>query len=481
MKTTNHHFQCKTNARQPRVLVFCRPYLLRDFRENVASLSGDYDFRFLTDGRSPGAAETRKRFYARLGTANRCSGFTAEQEIDVMSRCRYLRNLPHEQALNMVRAMSSVLSEELDTFRPDAVLSHMVDDYVTHLLAELSRLRGIVYVGYAYSYFPGKIQVTRFGGGLPHDLREPKDEEVRRTLEDISSRTFRQNYLQKDTYSHLRHLKAMLRYRVKQVVFALRALAENDPLHMHYGCLPYVVERRRWRDFPRSSDFHGDWREKVRLDSPLSSDRPIIYFPLAYFPEATTDYWINDRRFLDYENTVLKICGSLGAHFRVAVKEHLHMLGGRSPVFYRKLRDTPGVISVPPLEFSNDVLGMCDIALMGAGSVGVEAFIRGKPIASTCNRSYWFSAARATGADMDELDDWPDILRQAIRSYVEPTEEERFEFLRQCLRSTMRTLRAGRRWPICEPEDLKLALNAAMSGAASETYAASMKAVVNPV
>jgi hypothetical protein len=481
MNTSRSDIQRKQSARKPRALVFCRPYLLDDFRENVAPLSGAYDFRFLTDGHCPGAAETRQRFYARLGAASRDPGLTSEGESDVVSRCRYLRNLPQQLALNMVRAMSSVLTEELDTFRPEVVLSHMVDDYVTHLLAELSRLRGIVYVGYAHSYFPDKIQVTRFGGGEAHDLREPNEDEVRRTLEKISLRTFRQNYQQKDTYTRARHLKAMLRYRAKQIIFAYRARIERDPLHVHYGCLPYVVERRRWRDFPVPCDFHGDWREKIQLDSSAANERPIVYFPLGYFPESTVDYWIEDRSFLNYESTVLRICTALGAHFRVVVKEHLHMLGGRSPVFYRALRDTPGVISVPPLEFSNDVLGMCDIVLMGAGSIGVEAFIRGKPIASVCNRSYWFSHARATGIDLSELEDWPHILSRAIRSYIVPTEEERFEFVRQCLRSTMRTLRSGKRWPICEPGDLELALKAAKSSAAPATYTTTEKAVISPV
>jgi hypothetical protein len=364
----------------------------------------------------------------------------------------------------MIRAMSSVLSEELDTFRPEVVLSHMVDDYVTHLLAELSRLRGLIYVGYAHSYFPGRIQVTRFGSGEPHDLREPTEDEVRRTLEQISMRTFRQNYLQKDTYSRARHLKAMFRYRVKRLIFGLKAWAENDPLHVHYACLPYLVERRHWRDFPASSDFHVDWRGKIADAVSRSVPAQLVYFPLGYFPEATIDYWIEDKRFLRYEETVLKICAAMGKQFRIVVKEHLHMLGGRSPVFYRALRDTPGVISVPPLEFSNDVLGMCDIVLMGAGSIGVEAFIRGKPIASVCNRSYWFAHARATGLDLTDLDNWPEQLRHALRAYDEPTERERFEFVRKCLRSTMRTQSAGKRWPICEPEDLDRALLIAIAG-----------------
>jgi hypothetical protein len=62
MKNLHSGTQRKTTAQLPRALVFCRPYLLDDFRKNVAPLSGAYEFRFLTDGHSPGAAETRQRF-----------------------------------------------------------------------------------------------------------------------------------------------------------------------------------------------------------------------------------------------------------------------------------------------------------------------------------------------------------------------------------------------------------------------------------
>jgi len=443
---------------KPAVFVLCRPYLVPDFRENVASLADSFEFHFLTDGHSPGTADTRARFYARLGSAPPVPGFTAEDEDDVVARCRTLRSLPRPQALAMARAMASVIVEELERIRPVVVLSHMVDDYVTHLTAELARRRGLRFVGYAYSYFPGRIQATLYANGTPHRLREPADGEVAETLAEISQRTFRQNYLQKDEYTRPRHFKAMLRYRAKQVVFALRAWREKDPLHLHYLCLPYVVERRHWRDFPSATDFHGDWRERL---AGARQDKPVVYMPLGYFPEATIDYWIEDRRILAYQDEVLRICRELGREFRVVVKEHLHMLGGRSPDFYRALRDTPGVVSVPPLEFSNEVLAGADLVLMGAGSVGVEAHIRGKPIASFCARSYWFAASGATYLDLARIDTWPGLIRACLAGHRPPDEAQRAEFVRECLRSTMRTARAGRVWPICHPDDLRLALTEA--------------------
>jgi hypothetical protein len=445
--------------------------LVEDFRANMAPLEGEFDFHLITDGQHDGVTDTRARFYAGLDTAQRPQGFSEADELDVIERCRYLRNLVRPQALRMLRSMASVLAEEMDGSSAQAVLSHMVDDYITHLLAELARRRGLVFAGFAYSYFPDKAQVTQYGYGLALDVREPSDEETREVLEQISGRTFRQNYQQKDTYTRGRHLKAMLRYRVKQVVFGMLRRLKRDPLHMHYAALPFVVERRRWSDFPTASDFHADWRERVTR-AHAQAGKPLVYFPLSYFPEATIDYWIPDRRAIAYLDTVLDICRALSQDFTVVVKEHLHMLGARSTGFYRQLRDLPGVISVPPLEYSNDVLANADCVLMGAGSIGVESFIRGKTIVSFCATSYWFEHARSTALPLDDLAAWPQAIRAAIARHVTPTDDERFDFIRQCLRSTLRQARKGRVWPICDPQDMAGMLRLCVRHAESHTACA---------
>lgn len=420
---------------------------------NVEPLRKHFDFYFLTDGHGGSVPDTRARFYARLNTAQKIAGFSKEDELDVIERCRFLRNIPRAQALSILRAMASVLAEELDAYAPHVVLSHMVDDYITHLLAELARRRGVTFTGFAYSYFPGKVQVTQYSNGSPLDLRTPTDEETAQVLQQISKHTFRQNYLQNDTYTRARHLKAMLRYRLKQLVFAWRSWWQKDPLNMHYACLPFVVERRRWSDFPSSADFHADWKDRISSANDVSK-KPIIYFPLSYFPEATIDYWIANRNILNYQESVLEICRVLGRDFHVVVKEHLHMIGARSTEFYRQLRAIAGVTSVPPLEFSNNVIELADAVLLGGGSIGVESFIRGKPIVSFCTTSYWFPHVGAVEINLDAPSDWPQCVHKAISSYKSPTEQVRIEFIRQCLRSTMRQERPGAVWPICQAQDM---------------------------
>lgn len=449
--------------KNPRVFVFCRPYLIPDFQENVAPLTDEFEFKFLTDGLNRlGVADTRKRFYERLETATIPSGFSLDDELDVVERCRYLRNLPRTLALKMLRAMASVLEEDLNSYQPDVVLAQMVDEYITHLLSEISKRRGIVYVGYIYSYFPERAQIVLFSDGSPLKVREPSEIEVKETLLAVSPQTFRQNYKQRNNYSKIQHLKSMLRYRVKKLAFSLLAWFENDPLNLHYGCLPYVVERRHWRDFPSKYDFHQNWRQLIE-QSKRYQDKPIIYFPLAYYPESSTDYWIVNKGILDYQNITLNIFKILSEHFTIVVKEHMHMLGGGNTQYYREIKKINGVVSVPPSINSNDVLLMSDAVILGGGSVGIESYIRGKPILSFCNTSCWFAASGATELDLSNISSWVDKINRAILTYEIPSEFQQHEFLKRCLESTVRMKKSGAVWPICNAEDLRHLLDITIS------------------
>jgi len=450
-----------SRVNKPRVFVFCRQYLIPDFQENVAPLTDEFEFRFLTDSRRSGVTDTRARFYNRLGTAVTPNGFSLGDEIDVVERCRYLRNLPRNQALEMLRAMASVLEEELDLYRPHVVLAQMVDEYITHLLSKISERRGIVYVGYIYSYFPGRAQVVLFSDGRPLKVRDPSELEVIETYARVSPQEFRQNYKQRTNYSRLQHAKAMLRYRVKKIAFSLMAWRDHDPLNLHYRCLPYVVERRHWRDFPSESDFHENWRELI---TSLKSNEamPVVYLPLAYFPESSTDYWVSNKIALDYRTLTLNILKVLSKKFIVVVKEHMHMLGGRDVEYYRAIKNIENVISVPPSINSNAVLSMANAVILGGGSVGIESFLRGKPTLSFCTTSCWFAASCATELDLADLPSWVEKTNEAINGHVPPLDTEKLEFIRRCLEGTMRVKRSGKLWPICNTEDLRHLLGIAI-------------------
>ncbi|MGL4811861.1 MAG: hypothetical protein ACRCXM_08795, partial [Beijerinckiaceae bacterium] len=375
---------------------------------------------------------------------------------DVIARCRLLRNIPRAKAEKLVNAMGSALQEWFVRINPQAVLCHMVDEYVTHLTSIIARKRGIAYVGYAGSFFPGRIQLTQFGNGVAFDVREPDDVEIDSTIATILQPRFRQDYAQKLAYSRGRHAKLTARYYVKRLAFWLKGLAENDPQNVHYIITPHIVERRRISDFPDFSDFHEDWRTRAE-----AAGKPAVYLPLGYFPESTIDYWVPDRRILAYEQMTLEMARVLARDFTVLVKEHPHMLGARPPAFYAALAATDGVLNLPPLAFSEEAMAVAAASVLGAGSGGVEAALRGKPLFSYCATSYWFAASGAAFLDLARLEDWLGQIRAGIDVFQPLSPAARRALIAQCLRSTVRKRGQGARWPLIHLDDLRATLHTA--------------------
>ncbi|WP_456634805.1 hypothetical protein [Bradyrhizobium sp. USDA 10063] len=338
----------------------------------------------------------------------------------------------------------------------------MVDEYVTHLLSILARRRGIRFVGYSYSFFPGHLQLTSYANGDPFNIRTPSSDEVEETIATLVKPSFRQDYSQRPNYSLRRHVFGVGRYYVKRIVFLAKGYLERDPLQVHYAITPYLAERRSIRDFPFANYFSGDWKcglTALRRKSPS----PVVYFPLAYFPEATLDYWIQDKSILDYEKKTAEIVLAISRTCVVVIKEHPHMLGVRNPDFYKRLGSIPNVVMVPPLEYSPEVMANSDAVLLGAGSGGIEAALRDKPIFTFSNTSYWFARSDAVYLDLASVGSWGERIIEALKSARPLSKSEKHEFIKACLASTVLPRPGGRRWPLMDHQHLAMLIEAARS------------------
>lgn len=441
-----------------RILVFCRPYLIANYRENVRPAETDHDFHFLTDGASPGTHDTRAAFYAALESGARSGEVTAEEEADVIARCRMLRNIDRAMAVRLVHAMAVTLAAEIDRVAPAGILTQMVDEYVVHLLSLLAAKRRIGFVGYCWSYFPEHAMLLADAYGRPFDCREPGDAEIDSVLGEISARAFRQNYNQRDSYRWSAHLYQLARYRAKQLWFAIQARRHRDPWNVHYAMTPFIVERRRLADFPHPHYFHDDWTGELARLRRERPDAPVVYLPLGYFPESTIDYWIGDKRALDYETLAIEMARTLAEDCVVIIKEHLHMMGSRGAAFTKALKAIPGAVSVHPMEFSNDAVAAADAIVLGGGSVGVEATVRGKPVFSFCDTAYWFAPSGATWLDLGAIGGWSARIRERLAAGGAPDAGAGRALIRACLRSTTRSRGEVKFWPLMLEEDLRAVL-----------------------
>lgn len=442
------------NKKGGRLLVFCRSTVLARFREIFGPASSFLEIEYLANSNVDGAHSLKEAFYFYLGQGGRCELLSDDDVTEIIDRCRVLRNIDAAQANALVHAMAQSIADCLKTLEPDCIASQMVDEYVSHLVSILASKFEIPYFGFCAGYFPGSSLLLADGHGRPLRWREPQEAEVHSAYEAVSPASFRQNYNLSEEYSVWRHIKSIARYGLKRIAFGIMRRVQHDYWNIHYAMTPFIAERRRLQDYPSRVLFSADWREDLAKWQGRNPDKPVLYLPLSYFPEATIDYWVQNKRPIQYESFILSVVGRLSEDFTIVVKEHLHMMGARRRSFLESLRDISGVVSVYPLEISNHVVEQADAVLIGSGSPGIEASLRGTPVMTFCDTSYWFEPSGATFVDISKIHEWPDIIRNAISAHQPMDEDGKLRIVRDCMYASTKVLPGSDPWPALAPFDV---------------------------
>ena len=217
-----------------RVLVYVRQYFKATYLPLFSAIGG-IQVTYLTDFPTPSMHDIRDHFYRALHNpgGDRLSPMEVEE---VVRRCRLLRNIQRETAEGMVRAMHHALEAIVGAGEYDVCVGQVVDDYITHLLAIVARARGIAYLGLAGSYFPGHTQITLCEAGTPMRIRDVPSAEASAILSLIAAKDFRQDYLNLPSLRYATHLRQVMRYHAKRIVFAFLKVYRGDPLNFPLQC-----------------------------------------------------------------------------------------------------------------------------------------------------------------------------------------------------------------------------------------------------
>lgn len=130
--------------------------------------------------------------------------------------------------------------------------------------------------------------------------------------------------------------------------------------------LSYVVRNLRMKEYSKSY-----WKKVDDL-----CDRPFVYFPLQFEPEATTMIY---SPFMTNQFAILEaLSKAIPASWTLAVKEHPSMMGRRPRSFYKKLRELPKVEMVYPRGGQFALMEKAELVATITGTAGFEAMLLGK-------------------------------------------------------------------------------------------------------
>jgi hypothetical protein len=374
----------------------------------------------------------QKDFYKYYRDTSYEAPLSAEDYQQIIARCPVLRLLPWDQARRMTSAMYRVIDELTDKAQPDYLLSVMVDDYMTDLLARICTKKNARVVTFLGGIVNNTITVT--SRGEFNKVRDPSESETEKALNPLlDDRTRITYHLKFKHYSFWDHLAVWFRWWAKAGFFKLSGSILRDPWNFRFlqGSLTAMDGQSSLSSFRCRRFFNSNWEEAL-----AQSAQPAIFIPLNYTPEATVSYWLNDLRYIEYEKFILDACKKLSRSYLVLVKEHWSALGARRWPFYQALTSIPGVVLVPAEVNSRYVMGRVEQVLVGASTTGIEAAVRGKKVATLDRPYYYLPDHYLNIGSADKIDDLPRLLE----AFQAPplTKENQMKVVRRVLEPTIR-------------------------------------------
>jgi hypothetical protein len=348
------------------------------------------------------------RFYEHYRSGRPCGELEVNSIPEIICRCRLLRRLPHAQAVAMVHAMASAIVDLIDRARPTYLLTLFADNYVTDILIKLCRGRGIRTAEIGAGVIRNTILLSAYGEY--NKARDPSAEEIDEAISSLMQKNGRVTYaIDFDGYTLRGHIRNVGFWWTRSLLYATFRSLGHCPLNFKFLVdSPRIGQgHKSLLNYPAMFYFHSDWERRIG-----SSTKPLLFIPLAFTPEASTDYWLHDVRFIEYERFMGELCEYLARQYQIVVKDHWAMLGQREVSFYQRLGSIPDAVMVPPAVNSRAVMERVDRVLVGAGTAGIEAALRGKRVVTLCVPYYYVEGHYLAISSADEIESLPERLEQ---------------------------------------------------------------------
>ncbi len=366
-----------------KILCHVGPWCVKQYKMIAKGVDSEAKVTIASGFKAVDESGLHEAYYINLRTKE--SGVTSSEEgvdfEDIIKRCRLLRSLPHSEAMLHVLSMKKAVSDVFDAVKPDLVISETIDQFLMDLIYFESLKRGIPFVGLVISFVNGYYRVT--ARGEYNHLRNVPDKEVQSVIQKLEQKSYKPKFVtQSDGNFKAAAIDRWFKNALRIPYFFMKRLFTGETYNYHYWA-SQLTALNNFNLYPTMQLGLKSWKQVIG-----SSNKPLVYIPLQFFPEATIDYWCEDLEMIEYEDRLIDYVQKLSLDFQILIKEHPNVIGIRNSSLYRKLSKIEGVVICPTYEDSNYIVDLCDAVLVWTGSVGFEAALRSKPVITVCNPYY---------------------------------------------------------------------------------------------
>lgn len=299
---------------------------------------------------------------------------------DLIRRCRGLRAISYDEAIRYIsRCFLFFVKFFADHPALKLIVTGAVDNYVMDLMHRVGTSRGIKFMGVTDSFMSPEYKLITVRGELSQSL-EVDAAEVDRVFDVLKRRiTAPNNPRRRKAYVNAAYDLGSYLYRYV-VRYWLRHKLFGD-LGYEYRFAPILHKFRSLGQLAAISKLQ-------HFDFNAEREGKLAYVPLHYYPEATTDYWIDDPFHVNYAVSVTDTVRKLKTMgYTVLIKEHPAFYLARTAKFYRDLEDQ-GATLLDPFIPTKHLLEVVDLIVVWNGSTGIEAIINKRPVVKVTNSYY---------------------------------------------------------------------------------------------
>lgn len=305
-----------------------------------------------------------------------------KEKKDITARCRFLRSISEQKAEELGRRFWNGVEEVISEGRFDFVCMPIIDCYTMDIIERIAEKHNIIHFSPVTSFVSGYSRYTKRGEFYPAE-RPVTDEEIKAVLDKLLKDDYTVTFAANRKRSVWDTKKFYIRRRlVDAVYFPYRSRKEKDRWNYHYNTRSFTEGPYRNYDVKKAEKYYKKLSQ-VRFSA---AD---VYIPLHFTPEATVDYWCDDARWAQYNDSIVDFIQKSDSNIHFIVKEHPAVYGRRNIAFYEQLCALSNVDIVHPYENSNMLLAKVQNVLVYTGSVGVEALLRGKKVFSVTDNYYY--------------------------------------------------------------------------------------------
>lgn len=422
-----------------KILIFTRrghEKWVKSFKDNL--ILSSFDVILLSEQSVGGDINLGKRISEVMqninnNSENLISKFSNDDLLDIVVRCRVLRSLDNFEAIKLILSAEIVFNQIYDEYKPDCFISLRVDTYILDVFQRLFKFKGVQYIGLWRSAFLKKhFFITARGEHYGHIRKVPKSQ-LDFFVGSIGSNNFAATSIQSDSkFIKVKIYKTYIYLFLRDLFFqSLRIIP-----WMKYGyremANQFLVKESRTSFLYLSPKIY--LKQEYFLSHNIISVKS-VFVALQVNPEATIDYYVSDKYFINVQSTLKYLCKVLSdAGYYIYIKDHPNMSGKRNFKHLNDLLSIDNVFFVDSTVDSNILLNKCMFTFTWSGTVAVQSFIKGN-ISISINCPYFVKSKRFIKLNSFlSLKELPDLMHQAVN--CNSSKDEIYELALNILKHT---------------------------------------------